>query len=186
MTIPASFIYNETPTWLDDSFTDSVTGVVYTSATHTLIYVMAGPIASPVTLTATANGLGWTTTLGVVNSALMLAGLYGWQAVVSAAGFRKVKATGNLVVLPDLALAGANYDARTNYEKALDIWKAALTAVTSSPVREYQIGNRRMSYRDLKEITGMIQFLTAQVATEKASTSAGKSRNLLVRFNRAS
>lgn len=185
MTIPASIVHRDTPTWLDDSFTDSVTGVVYTSATHTLQYVMAGPIATPVTLTSTASGTGWTTTLDSPNSILMVAGLYWWQAILTAAGFRKVAFSGELTVGVNLAYAPANYDARGDYQIALDLWRAALKAVTSTPVLEYQIGNRRLTYRNTKEIIDMIDWLSVRAVQDKTGADGGKSRHLLVRFQNA-
>jgi hypothetical protein len=78
---------NETPYWTDIPFTDKFNNE-YDSGTYTLKYVFAGASVQPVTLTAVPNsagtaGQGWKTTFDPTNSALMLPGLYNWQAILT-------------------------------------------------------------------------------------------------------
>jgi len=185
MNIPSLLRQNETLSWSDAPVADPVTGVEYTSATHTLTYVLAGASAAPVSLAATASGTGWLTTLDAVNSADLVPGKYRWQAVLTAASFRRVIGQGDLTIQTDLGEVSGTFDPRSENEKALDQWKAALAALSTDRVREYQIGNRRLTYRDLKDITDMIEFLQAQILTEKSIKNAGRDRHLHVRFDRA-
>lgn len=78
---------NETPYWNDVPFSDKFNNQ-YDSGTYSLAYVFAGASKAPVNLTSiptTVNtaGNGWMTQFTPVASALMLPGLYNWQAILT-------------------------------------------------------------------------------------------------------
>ena len=70
MNIFSTLISGDSATWNDGAFSDAQ-GKRYDSS-YTLQYSLRGPVA--LTLTAVANGLGWTTTLTPTQSATLTPG----------------------------------------------------------------------------------------------------------------
>ena len=185
MNIPGQITAGDSAIWDD---TDIVfAGKRYTSAGASLKYCLRGP--SALDLPATANGLGWTTSLAAATSSTLQAGQYTWVAVLtlSIAG-RATVASGTLTVLPDLTAQAAGYDKRTQAEKALADAKAALANLTSSGQKrkKYTVGIRSAEYYTAKELLDAISYWTSIVANERAQESIrngfGDPRNALVRF----
>lgn len=175
----------DTPSWRDDAFVDDK-GVTYDSANYALTYVLAGPPATPVSLTATASGSGWVTSLSSAVSLALVAGTYWWSKVLTKTGFRATVAQGQLIVTPNLATLSATYDGRTLAQKALaDAETAFATFGSSGSVKSYTIGNRQMTFHDLKEIKAQVDYWRAKVVAEEFAANGGKNRNIRMRFQRA-
>lgn len=183
--IPRQFKQGDSAVWTDVGFVD-VNGTSYDSGTYTLKYVLAGPISTPVTLTAVANGSGWKTTLDTATSAGLIAGLYGWQVQVFATGVRITVDEGELTVEADLASAGANYDTRTLAEKALAAAEQALATfqATGGRIQSYTIGNRHMTFQRDADILPIVNYWRGRVSLEKSIATGGRDRMLLARFDR--
>ena len=187
LNIPAKFRQNETPSWTDGAYLDA-NGNSYQSTAYTLTYVLAGPSTSPVSIVATAFGQGWSTTITPTLAARLLAGVYWWQGILTATNFRLVAGEGELAIEVDLGALTGVYDGRTTAEKALANWEACYLALagtgTAAPAKSYKIGNREMTYQDLKEVEGAVSYWRSRVASEKDSNGGGKSRRLLARWSR--
>jgi hypothetical protein len=183
--IPAQLRQGDSAIWNDRSFVDQ-NGTTYDSTGYTLKYVLAGPIHTPVTLTAAASGPGWQTTLSTTTSATLAPGTYSWQAQVAAAGVRLTIDQGESLVLADLASVGANYDGRTSAEIALEQAKQAFATFTQSGgrVRSYTIGHRSMTFDNLSDIKIQVDFWKKEVAAERLIARGGQSRTLHLRFDR--
>lgn len=186
MNIPPSIRQNDTPTWIDPSMTD-VEGNTLDSTGYSLAYVIAGALAAPITLNATANATGWKTTLDSVSSAKLSAGTFWWQAVLTAASFRLVVGTGELTVLPDLATVGAQFDGRTTAEKALAAAEAALATFQASggQIKSYSINNRRIEYHTATELIAVRDKWKKIVLAERSAANGVKDRFIRMRFQRA-
>lgn len=174
MNIPESFRAGDTSQWIDPPI--SINGVTYGSSDYALSYIIAGPVA-PITLTATADGAGWKTSIGLVESEQIVAGSYAWQAVLTSATQRITVASGRLTVNANLAEAIAGFDPRSIAEKALAEAEAALAQyhATGGKVKEYVIGQRSMKFADSTQILQEISYWRTEVAKErnKARIAAG-------------
>lgn len=76
-----------------------------------------------------------------------------------------------ITILPNLR-AAATYDGRTPNERALDDARAALRAYLANGqahVEHYWIGDRRMQFRTVKDITDLIASLEREVKRERAA-----------------
>lgn len=180
--IPSAFRKGDSASWSDTPFLDA-NGVMHDSSGYTLKYALAGPVAA-VTLTAAADGSGWKTTLTTTVSATLAAGKYWWAAQLFATGERITINEGELTVEADLASAGANYDERTQAEKALADAEAALAVFQSSGgrIQAYTIGSRTMTFQKDADILAVVKYWRSRVVAEK---SRPMNRLILTRFNRA-
>lgn len=179
------FKQGDSAVWNDQPFVDQ-NGTGYDSSGYTLKYVLAGPIAAPVTLSAVASGSGWQTTLSTGTSTTLAPGIYAWQAQVFATNVRLTLDEGELTVEPDLAAVGANYDGRTLAEIALAQAKVAFSTFSQSGgrVRSYTIGHRSMTFDNLQEVQAQVTFWKKEVAVEKSIAGGGRDRTLHLRFDR--
>lgn len=188
MKIPAAIQAGDSVTWLDDPWVDPATGKRYDSGSYTLTYTLAGPIAAPVNIAATASAPGWSTTLDTTTSAALVAGKYWWQAVLTATGERITVGQGELQVTVNLASQGANYDGRSVAEKALADAETALANFKASGglVKSYSIGQRTMTFQDTAGILTVISYWKARVTAEQnaklIAQGLGNPRKLYTRF----
>jgi hypothetical protein len=182
--IPKQFKQGDSPVWNDLPFVDQA-GTGYDSGGYTLKYVLAGPITTPVTITALANGPGWQTTLSTTVSATLTPGIYAWQAQVFATNVRLTLDEGTLTVEPDLAAVGANYDGRSQAEIALSQAKAAFSTFSQSGgrARSYTIGHRSMTFDNLADVQAQVTFWKKEVEIEKTIANPRR-RQVLARFDR--
>jgi hypothetical protein len=113
-------------------------------------------------------------------------GTYWWQMQSFATGVRFTAAQGELLVKPDLAAVGTNYDGRSVAEIALAQARAAYATFSASGgvMKMYRIGSREMSFQDLSQIREQVDYWSAQVASEQATADGSKSRRLHIRFDR--
>lgn len=183
---------NETVYWQDVPFNDRFNNE-YDSGTYTLTYIFAGPIATPLQVTATpgsvgASGEGWITTLTAAQAASLVPGIYGWQAVLTAAGppsVRIVAAEGEVVVEADLAIAGANFDPRSTWQIILSQCETALQAWAASgqKIRSYRINGREMMFEGVNGIVLLEKRARSRVEAEKQIASGGDRRNIRIGFS---
>ncbi|MDR3414209.1 MAG: hypothetical protein P4L87_25155 [Formivibrio sp.] len=180
MRIFSKLLQGDSAFWIDDALIDGNNRDL-TSDLYTLSYVIAGPIAQPLTLTADPDGGGWKTTLTTTASAALVPGRYWWQAVLTSATERITVDSGELEIKQNIALAGASFDGRTPAEKALSDAEAALSQYKASGgrIKSYTIGTRTMTFEDGSAILAQISYWKIKVRTEQ-----GRSRNLLARFKR--
>lgn len=178
----------DSATWADEART--LNGIRYGSASHTLKYELRGP-GAPLTLTASANGSGWTTTLTTGDSATLSAGKWWWSAILTATGERVTIGSGELTVTQDLgAITAPNFDGRSLAETALADAEAALASFSSSKgkIKKYTIGQRSMEFATIAEILPVVSYWKARVMTEQTpkmlAQGLGDPRRLFVRFTR--
>ena len=187
MNIFSELLQGDSAAWHDDPFTDAQSRTL-TSATYTLTYIIAGPIAAPLSIIAASDGPGWKTTLSAANSATLAPGKYWWSAVLTAAGERITAGSGELIIDINLANAGANYDGRTTAEKALADAESALATfrTTRGRTKKYTIGMRTMEFDSAADILAEISFWRMKVnneqAADKIAQGLGNPRKMFVRF----
>jgi len=192
--IPTKIEQGDTVTWIDEPFTDEQ-GSTYDATVYGLKYTLAGPFtggllqAAPVSFTAAVQGAGWEMTLTPTQTAALAAGLFRWQAQLTATGFELTVARGDLTVIANLANVAVGYSGLSAAQNALAQWEAALAALAGAsgpPVKSYRIGTRELTYRDVKEIRDAIAFWKGKVIHERVAESLaqnqGNPRKSYVRF----
>lgn len=180
MNIPSQITAGDSATWVDAPSGD------ITSA-WTLTYVLRG--SSGLTLTATAAGSNWTTSITAVQSAALEPGTYYWQASATSGSQRTTIGSGSIQVLANLAYTGTPeaFDGRSQAEQDLAAVQAAMRAVISGgATQEYSIGNRSLKKMPMADLIALESKLKSDVATEKrrARLAAGlpSGRAVFVRF----
>ena len=190
---PVQMRQKETVYWEDVPFADRFNNQ-FDAGSYQLKYAFAGPGPAPVTLTAAvisgAGGNGWRTTFDPTNAALMLPGVWWWQAVLTdiATGLNRIiAAEGQITVEPDLASLTSAFDGRSVAQKALDDCEAALATFGSGgSIKRYSIGGRMMEFQDITQIIAQRNMWKARVNAEVAKANGGDTRQIRVGFARPS
>jgi len=187
MNIFSSLPKGDSAYWHDEPVSDSQ-GKSYDSGAYALAYILAGPIATPLTLTAVADGNGWKTTLTATDSASLVPGKYWWQAVLTRTGERVSAGQGELTITANLGAVTGTFDGRSIAEKALADAETALASFQASggKIKRYTIGSRTMEFHALAELLQVISYWRARVLGEQGASQIaqglGNPRKLFVRF----
>jgi len=190
MTIPATIRAGDTVAWRDDATTDSL-GNAVTSAAWSLSYFLRSATAGAgLTVTSTAYGTGWTTTISAAASAGLAAGVFYFQARATSGSDAHTLWTGSTTVLAALNYSGTPgaFDGRTQSQIDLEAVQSAIRALISGgAVKKYAIGTRSTEKFTLAELMELEARLKARVqrelAAELMANGLGNPRNLFVRFN---
>jgi len=178
MKIPSQIFAGDSATWKDDPTVDNLGNTI--DSTWTLKYVIS--FATAVTLTASTDGSGWSTTISKAQSAVT-AGDYYWQAYVESGSERITLGRGVLTVLP---AAGDAISGKSQAKQDLEAVEAAIRSLSTSGVQEYTIGTRTMRKADLASLIVWRDRLKAEVArenaAEKIANGLGDPRSVYVRF----
>lgn len=185
MNIFKTITQGESQTWKDDPTQDNL-GNAIDSSEYTLTYVIRGP--NSLTLTATADGTGWSTSITTAQSAALSDGFYYWQANATKSGVKVQLGNGQFEVKRDLSQVSGTYDGRSQIEKDLEAVKNAIRNFAKGGVQEYQIGNRslkRMALNDLIILQKQLEYeLANEKKAEKLKNGEGDPRSLYIRFKK--
>lgn len=186
MKIPLEINAGDSISWKDDPSSDNL-GNPITSSSHTLTYELRGPTS--LSLTASADGDGWITTLETAESEALSAGTYYWAAYATDSPDRVTLGRGTLKVIKNLEDVSGVYDGRSQTQKDLDaVQKAMRAMIEGGAVQEYSIGNRSLRKITLADLMVLEAQLKAQVAREKKAESIanglGNPSNVFVRFQK--
>ena len=186
MNIMKELTVGDSATWTDMPWLDSASRTLMTSAVWVLTYCIRGP--AELTVAATAQSGGWTTSITPAQSAALIPGSYVWSAQLSQTGQRMTIGGGTLKVLPDLSLVTDPMNALTLAEQALAACEAALATFTGqgAKVKKYTIAGRETEFQSISDIMRLRDFWQLKVNNERARTAIrngrGNPRALLVRF----
>jgi hypothetical protein len=187
MNIPTELTAGDSYTWKDSETVDNL-GNSITSSSWTLYYALRG--ASSLTLTATADGPGWQTSITTAQSTALTAGDYFWQAYVTSGSNRITLGDGKITIKTNIAaVTAANFDGRSQAKQDLDAVQAAIRAIIAGgAVQEYSIGNRSLTKMKITELLELESKLKADVVREekkdKIAQGLGNPSNLFVRFKK--
>lgn len=146
---------------------------------YRLVPRFSTPVQAPITLTATPNGTiggrtyDYVVTATPATTAAWQPGEYGWARWVEKTGARQtlddLESNGRLTVVPDPATLAQGADMRSPARRALDDALAAYRdyMASKSTVAEYQIGDRRMTFRAPADFVQQIEMLRREVAREE-------------------
>lgn len=137
---------------------------------YRLLYASGAAVA----ITSSASGAEHAVSLTSANTASWAAGSATLVAYVEKGTDRVTLESQQVTILPDLTTA-ANFDSRTQNQKALADLEAALAAYCKAGqghVGEYEIAGRRMKFRDSNQIVDLINHYKRAVAKERAALAA--------------
>lgn len=187
MNIFAILPAGDSAAWLDDPVT-LPDGRTADASAWTLTYYLRGP--SVLTLVASASGKNWSSTLTAVASAALLAGTYGWTAIITSGSERITVGAGPAVITPDLTTQIAGFDPRSVAQRALEACEAAMATfnATGGKVKKYDIAGRSMEFQTIGDLVTLHSFWKAKVMGElhmqSVANGLGNPRNLFTRFVR--
>jgi hypothetical protein len=127
-----------------------------------------------VPITSSASGADHAVSLTSADTASWTAGTATLVAYVEKGSDRVTLESQQVAILPDLT-AAANFDSRTQNQKALADLEAALATYCKAGqghVAEYDIAGRRMKFRTSAEIIELIDYYKRAVAKERAALAA--------------
>jgi hypothetical protein len=165
------------------SFSASVAFADYPAPTWTMQLHLRGP--AQIDLTATAGGTSHKFTADAAATTAWAPGTY-WFALRATDGDDvKEAATGQLVVLPDLAAVTGTYDGRTQNEIALASISAVLAKRATQDQQKYTINNRELWRTPIADLLKLRAFYAAAVRREKGTKSGNSAwgRAIQVRFS---
>jgi hypothetical protein len=184
MKIVSKITSGDSTSWIDDASTDNI-GNTVSSADYTLTYELRGP--GSLTLTGVANGTGWKTDITTTQSGNLKPGTYYWQAFATKVNTRVMLGSGSIVVEPNLAVAVAGFDGRSQSEKDLAaVQNAIRVMISGGAVAEYSIGGRSLRKISLTDLLALESSLKASVFREQKKNAIennlGNPSNVYVRF----
>lgn len=172
--IPQTITQGDRITWteqLDD----------YHPATNTLRCYIRG--FSALNLDGVRNSDGWDFEITSAQSETLQPGKYKAQFVISdnLLGNKTTLGTINLLAAPSFESL-TELETRTPDEIELEEITKAIAKLVSGAVSEYEIGDRRMRYQDLGELTKRQAYLRRRIAIAEGLITPG-GRNIGVRFS---
>ena len=151
----------------------------YSPATDNLKCFIRG--ATKLDLEGVANGDLWDFTITSAQSAALTPGAYKTQfKIIAFSGENKTLGSTDLLVCQSFESL-TELDTRNDDEKELSLITQAIAKLASGAVAEYQIGDRRMRYQDLGELTERQAYLRTRIAIASGRIKPG-GRNVGVRF----
>ncbi len=170
--IPKQITQGDTVSW-------SETLEEYNPATDTLKCFIRGK--SILDLTGVSNGNQWDFTIDTNQSILLAAGKYNTQFVIESGKNKKALGITELIVCPSFEKL-TELETRSADEIELENINKAINKLASGAVSEYWIGDRKLRYQDLEQLTKRQQYLRNRVAMRKNPSAIG-GRNVGIRFS---
>ena len=172
MAEPCTITAGDTATWtrLEPSYP--------ASAGWALTYYLSADATAPKTVTATADGDGYTATVSATDSARWAAGDYHWTARVVKGTEIHTVGTGVFRVLPDPT---TTFDRRTNAEKIAAAIEAALVTGAGNLIVEYELPDGLKVKKDRPAALKELGMWRTQVRMERGGAFGVP---ILVGFNR--
>jgi hypothetical protein len=156
LNIPATLRAGDTIEW-DESIPDYPATDGWTLAFQLYAYGK-----TPITITASADGAGYSISVAPSTTRNWVAGLYSWQAYVynmagsSAIVEKHTLYSGSVIILPDLTQSSSTTDNRSIIKRTLDNIEAVLENRASTDVLSYTIssgsGSRSLSKMSKEEL----------------------------------
>ena len=185
---PDEFVAGETIRWRHGASVNNL-GDPVTNADYSLtFYLRSNREGQGKTIVGSTYGTGWEFVLSASDSSGMDAGDWIYQAIASKSDDTVTLAQGRFVVKESLAYSGTAYayDPRTETEKELDLFVAAIKALGTDKAQSYTIGTRTFTRIDLADLIQRESQLRARLKREQRSSlraqGLGDPNRLHVRF----
>ncbi len=182
--IPKSFTQGDRITWKEklDQYNPATDNLsCFIRGQNGSLDLTATPLPSASPLVGGTEG-GWEFNIPEVSCATLAPGAYKVQLViVSAAKGRQTLGEAELEFCPSFEDL-TTFDARDADEIELEAITQAIATLAKGGVAEYYIGDRRMRYQDLGDLTKRQQYLRNRIAMSKNPNNVG-GRNVGIRFS---
>lgn len=176
---PLQLRAGDTWAWRRDDLT-----ATYPAPTWTLTYYFKSASAN-FSITASASGAAFAVSVAKATTATRTAGRYKWTASVDNSTERHVVDLGELVVLPDYAVAG-NLDDRSHARKMLDAIEALLEGRATKDQQAYTHGDVSITRIPIERLKQIRDEYRAEVASQRRAERLRNGKpaqtNLPVRF----
>lgn len=183
MKIPGTLTAGDSYTWKDDSTLDELGNTIDSS--WTLKYIIKQAAVS-LTLTASTDAPGWSTTISKTQSETFAAGKAYWQAYAEKGSDRKTLGRGEITFLVDITTVSGSFDGRSQAKKDLDAVQLAMRGIFTDGIAEYTIMGRQLKKIPLDQLITMESKLKFEVSLENQRESIknglGNPRISKVRF----
>lgn len=155
------------------TFSQLVTLTAYQAPTWALSAVLRGPVS--INLTATAEGNQHRFAADAATTATWTPGVY-WYSVRATDGVEVVEIENDqLVIAPDLANVGEEFDGRTHAQRTLAAIEAVIEKRASLDQERYRINNRELYRTPIADLLKLRDLYRAEVRREQA---AARGKNL--------
>lgn len=137
------------------------------------------------TITASADGAGYTVTVPAATSAGYAIGHHHYRAYVTKGSERYTVDSGDLEIVKDFEDSG-NYDDRTHAEKVLDAIEAVIEGRASKDQESYTIAGRSLARTPIEDLLKMRDRYKAEDKrnhdADRVARGLGTSRKIRTRF----
>ena len=140
----------------------------YPVGTYTLTFLLSVGTATPSSTTATTSGTSFLVTLSSTVTAALTPGVYQWAAYATGSGTRYTAATGNLTVLPNLAVAQTASFAQS----MVTALQTVLATFAATDKKEVDFNGQKFVRQEMKQYQDQFVFWKAQLISEKAAQAA--------------
>tara|TARA_B100000965_G_scaffold55204_1_gene41643 strand:- start:1293 stop:1859 length:567 start_codon:yes stop_codon:yes gene_type:complete len=170
--IPSKFTAGDRIVWKDDAGVNWLNQSV-SSTDYTCKYYLRSLKGGALTVTGTADSLGWEFVISASDSANLEAGAWRFQAIASKSGDDVTLYRGRFFVDASLSYTGSTpgpFDDRTTAEEDLASVQDAIRQIVINKASEYTIGDRTFKYLDLSFLRRRESELKAEVVREKRAS----------------
>lgn len=176
--IPASFIAGDTVTWQEESSdypaNDGWALTVYFNG------------SSSFTATGVQSGALWDVTIAAAASAVVLPGIYRYQAVVVKGSERHTIREGQIEAKRSLVTTAAGYDGRSHARKTLALIEEAIESYAVRPVESITIAGRTLTRPPLATLVKLrsqyLAIVRDEDASERVARGLDSGKKILARF----
>ena len=188
MPIPSKFTAGDRIVWKDDAGVNWLNQSV-SSTDYTCKYYIRSLNGGALTVTGTADGLGWQFVISASDSATFDKGIWKYQSIATKSGDDVTLFRGTFEVEPSLVYTGSSpgpFDDRSTAQVDLASVQDAIRQIVINKASEYTIGDRTFKYIDLAELRRRESQLKAEVVREKKAdmiaNGEGDPHKYFVRF----
>lgn len=113
-----------------------------------------------------SNGTDYRTQVAPATSAAWVSGIYAWNSYVTKSGARYSVESGQVILLPDPAIATAPFDNRSHARKCLDLIESLLQSRYAADTSRFTVGDRERFKEEIAVLeTQRVQY-SAKVRKE--------------------
>tara|TARA_X000000368_G_scaffold227221_1_gene179388 strand:- start:35194 stop:35769 length:576 start_codon:yes stop_codon:yes gene_type:complete len=185
---PSKFTAGETIRWRLSAGKNHLGEDVSNSDYALTYYLRTNRDGQGKTVTGTNYSTGWEFVLTSAESVAMDAGDWEFQAIATKSDDTVVLAKGRFQILASLSFTGTSgaHDPRTDTEKELEVFVAAINALGSDKTKQFTIGTRTFSRIDLPDLIARESQLRGRLWRERRADlkaqGLGDPNRLHVRF----
>jgi hypothetical protein len=146
-----------------------------------LTYIIRGPGAT-LDISCTTEGDVFVATLSTTNTTAMTSGRWDWQARVSKAAEKHTIDRGVFDVEASLAVAGANYDARSFWRKVKEAIESSFVGQATAEFSSLTVEGKTLTRFTKSELLILLDRANRECRNEDIANGVGRTRTIVHRF----